>query len=84
MITETQINYDRITFSLPNSMNLALEKLKNEIKRPKSEIIKLAIESYLTQQKKIKLQKAVELMANEYENDKKLTEFTILDSEDFL
>jgi len=74
MITETQINYDRITFSLPNSMNLALEKLKNEIKRPKSEIIKLAIESYLTQQKKIKLQKAVELMANEYENDKKLTE----------
>jgi len=84
MMTATQIDYDRITFSLPNSMNLALERLKNEIKRSKSEIIKLAIESYLAQQKKIKLQKAVELMANEYENDNKLTEFTILDSEDFL
>ena len=84
MMTATQIDYDRITFSLPNSMNVALERLKNEIKRSKSEIIKLAIESYLAQQKKIKLQKAVEMMANEYENDNKLTEFTILDSEDFL
>ncbi len=84
MLTTTQINYDRITISIPNSMNSNLDKLKNEIKRSKSEIIKLAIESYLAQQKKIKLQKAVEMMANEYENDSKLTEFTVLDSEDFL
>ena len=84
MLTTTQINYDRITISIPNSMNSNLDKLKNEIKRSKSEIIKLAIESYLAQQKKIKLQKAVEMMVNEYENDSKLTEFTVLDSEDFL
>lgn len=84
MITSTQINYDRITFSLPNSMNIALDELKNELNRSKSEIIKLAIESYLVQQKEIKLKKAVELMANEYENDRELTEFTVLDSEDFL
>jgi len=32
----------------------------------------------------MKLQKAVEMMANEYKNDSKLTEFTVLDSEDFL
>ena len=84
MITVTQMDYDRITFSLPTSMNSALDRLKSQLKRSKSEIIKFAIESYLAQQKKIKLQKAVEMMANEYKNDSKLTEFTVLDSEDFL
>ena len=68
MKSSTQISYDRITFSLPNSMNIELDELKNEIKCSKSEIIKLAIESYLAQQKKIKLQKAVEMMASEYED----------------
>jgi metal-responsive CopG/Arc/MetJ family transcriptional regulator len=84
MIATTQVDYNRITFSLPQSMNIALDNLKNEIKRSKSEIIKLAIESYLAQQKKIKIQKAVEMMASEYENSDELTEFTVLDSEDFL
>ncbi|MBU1667589.1 ribbon-helix-helix domain-containing protein [bacterium] len=84
MMSVTQMDYDRITFSLPSSMNIALDKLKSEIKRSKSEIIKLAIENYLAQQKKIKLQRAVEMMTDEYENNKKLTELTSLDSEDFL
>ncbi len=78
MMTVTQVEYDRITFSLPNSMNKALDRLKNEVRRSKSEIIKLAIESYLAQQKKIKLQKAVEMMTGEYENNNNLTEFTAL------
>jgi len=79
----TQINYDRITFSLPNSLNIALDELKNEIKRSKSEIIKLAIESYIAQQNKRKLQRAVALMADEYENNHELTALSSLDSEDF-
>ena len=84
MIATTQVDYNRITFSLPQSMNIALDNLKDESKRSKSEIIKLAIESYLAQQKKIKLQKAIDMMASEYENSDELTEFTVLDSEDFL
>ncbi|SFV58887.1 hypothetical protein MNB_SV-9-1158 [hydrothermal vent metagenome] len=84
MITARQVEYARITFSLPNSMNIALNKLKHEISTSKSEIIKLAIESYLAEQKKIKLQKAVEMMEDEYENSDKLTEFTSLDSENFI
>jgi len=80
----TQIEYNKITFSLPHSMNIALDNLKNEINRSKSEIIKLAIENYLAQQQKIKIQKAVELMSNEYKDGNDLTEFTSLDSEDFL
>ena len=83
MMTTTQTNYDRITFSLPNSLNIALDELKNEIKRSKSEIIKIAIESYIAQQNKRKLQKAVALMAQEYENNNELTLLSSLDSEDF-
>lgn len=83
-MTIEQINYDRITFTLPNSMNIALDNLKTEFKRSKSEIIKLAIESYIEKQNKIKLQKAVKMMSNEYEQSDQLTEFTILDSEKFL
>lgn len=78
-----QNNYDRITFSLPNKLNIALDELKNEIKRSKSEIIKMAIESYIAQQNKLKLKRAVALMAEEYENNDELTAFTSLDTEDF-
>jgi len=83
-MTTVQNSYDRITFSLPNSMNMALDDLKNETKTSKSEIIKLAIERYLAEQKRIKLQKAVEMMSDEYEKNDELTDLTLLDSEDFL
>lgn len=83
MTSTIQTEYDRITFSLPSSMNSALDKLKSEVSRSKSELIKLAIESYLAQEKKNKLQKVVEMMASEYEDNTNLTEFTSLDSEDF-
>ncbi|MCD4677352.1 MAG: ribbon-helix-helix domain-containing protein [Desulfobacula sp.] len=79
-----QNNYDRITFSLPRSMNLALDNLKKEIKVSKSEIIKLALKTYLTQQKAKKIQEAVDMMAQEYENDVGLIEMTIIDTEDFV
>ena len=79
----TQNSYDRITFSLPNTLNLALDELKAEVNRSKSEIIKMAIESYIAQQNKRKLQKAVALMAEEYENNDELTALTSLDFESF-
>ena len=80
----SQKNYDRITFSLPRNMNLALDNLKKEIKRSKSEIIKLALENFLEQQKARKIQAAVDMMANEYENDQELREMTRIDGEDFI
>jgi len=83
-MTATQTTYDRITFSLPNSLNRALDELKRETNRSKSEIIKLAIEQYLSQQKRIKLENAVKMMEREYETDEALTALTALDSEDFL
>lgn len=83
MLTTHQ-NYDRITFSLPKPINTALGKLKIESKQSKSEIIKIAIERYLAQQKEYKLKKAVQMMSSEYENNNKLTALTDLDAEDFL
>lgn len=83
MIT-TNKNYDRITFSLPKPINTALGRLKIESNRPKSEIIKIAIERYLAQQEEYKLKKAVKMMSSEYENNNELTALTDLDSEDFL
>jgi len=84
MATAVQAQNNRITFSLPHSMNVALDQMKGEIGRSKSDIINLAIASYLSQQEKLKLQRAVERMAHEYETDEELTTFTALDGEDFL
>jgi hypothetical protein len=63
-MTTVQTNYDRITFSLPNNLNIA-------------------IKNYVIQQDKKKLQKAVVLMTEEYENNDELTALTSLDFEDF-
>ncbi len=79
----TQTTYDRITFSLPHSMNITLDTLKEELQSSKSDIIKQAIEYFVKQQEEKKLARAVELMAKEYENNDALTYLTDLDSENF-
>jgi metal-responsive CopG/Arc/MetJ family transcriptional regulator len=78
-----QNSYDRITVSLPHSMNLALDNLKGELHSTKSDIIKQAIEYFIQLQEEKKLQKAVKIMAKEYENNEELTYLTVLDAEDF-
>jgi len=80
---EAQTSYDRITFSLPHSMNITLDSLKQELQSSKSDIIKQAIEYFVKKQEEEKLAHAVELMAKEYENNDELTSLTDLDSEDF-
>ncbi len=84
MQAAANLTYNRITFSLPHTMNTALDQLKREEGRSKSEIINAAIADYLAQQEKFKLQRAVEQMAHEYETNEELTAFTVLDGEDFL
>ena len=79
----TQTTYDRITFSLPHSMNVTLDTLKKELQSSKSDIIKQAIEYFVKKQEEEKLARAVELMAKEYESNDDLTYLTDLDSEDF-
>ncbi len=79
----TQTTYDRITFSLPHSMNVTLDTLKEELQSSKSDIIKQAIEYFVKKQEEEKLTRAVALMAKEYESNDDLTYLTDLDSEDF-
>ena len=79
----TQTSYDRITFSLPHSMNVTLDSLKQELQSSKSDIIKQAIEYFVKKQEEEKLARAVELMAKEYEQNDDLAYLTDLDSEDF-
>ena len=79
----TQTTYDRITFSLPHSMNVTLDTLKEELQSSKSDIIKQAIEYFVKKQEEEKIARAVELMTEEYANNDKLTCLTDLDSEDF-
>ena len=79
----TQHTYDRITFSLPHSMNVTLDALKEELKSSKSDIIKQAIEHFVKKQEEEKLARAVDLMANEYESNAELTYLTDLDGEEF-
>ncbi len=83
-MSATLKNVDRITISLPNSLAAEVELLRKELKVPKSEIFRVAIEQLLEQYRKKKLRKIAEMMASEYENDPELTVFTDLDSEDFL
>ena len=79
-----QNSYDRLTFSLPHEMNLALERLKEELHSSKSEIIKQAIDRYLQHHEELRLKKAVELMHKEYEENEELTYLNALDGEEFL
>ena len=80
---EARTSYDRITFSLPHSMNITLDTLKQELKSSKSDIIKQAIEYFVKKQEEEKLARAVKLMAKEYDDNDELTSLTDLDSENF-
>jgi metal-responsive CopG/Arc/MetJ family transcriptional regulator len=76
-------NVDRLTISLPKKLSNEVEAVRKELNIPKSEIFKMAIEKFLEQYRKRKLQKIAEMMAEEYEKDEELTTFTTLDSENF-
>lgn len=82
-MTTPQTKYDRITFSLPHHLNQALDMLKKEYRHSKSELIKKAIENYIAQEQRRKMQEAVALMADAYETDDELTEMQVLDTEAF-
>lgn len=45
--------------------------------------LKIVIQSYLAQQKRLKLKRAVTLMKEKYENNAELTVLTTLDKENF-
>ena len=80
----TNSQNSRITITLPKYINDELDISKKELGYSKNEIIKMAIENFLEERKKAKLQNAVDIMQNEYKSNSELTAFTALDGEDFI
>jgi metal-responsive CopG/Arc/MetJ family transcriptional regulator len=80
---QTVQNYERVTISLSSEISKEIEELKKELRMSKSEIFKKAFEKFLQEHRRQKIQKAAEIMASEYRENKDLTVFTCLDSEEF-
>ena len=79
---QTVQSYERVTISLPSEISKEIEELKKELRMSKSEIFKKAFEKFLQEYRRKKIQKAAEIMASEYRENKDLTVFTCLDSEE--
>jgi len=79
----TSKNHKEITFQLSLNLDEELKKLEEKFGYSKSELINIAIEDFLQNKNQNKLEKAVELMYDEYEKGDDLASFTQLDGEPF-
>ena len=75
---------NKITITVPQHINDELNSYKKELGRSKNEIVTIALEKFFKEKKRDKLIDAIEIMKDEYKSNKKLIEFTTLDSEDFI
>ena len=74
----------RITISLKKEASKDIDFLMKSLNISKSEVFKIAFENFLEDYKKKNLKKIAEMMRDEYKNNKELTSFSSLDSENFL
>lgn len=83
MQTDTN-NSLRITISLNKNLSKEIDFMMKSLNVSKSEVFKLAFEKFSSDYKKKNLEKIAEMMKEEYKNNKELTVFSSLDSEEFL
>ena len=74
---------DRITISLPHCTASAADELSATLKISRSELYTVAMEQFLVEQRRQRLQSIAAEMAEEYRTDRSLTDLTTLDGEDF-
>lgn len=74
----------RITISLNKESSKEIDFLMKSLNVSKSEVFKLAFDSFLEDYKKKNLEKVAKMMREEYVNNKELTSLTSLDGESFL
>ncbi|MDD2308780.1 MAG: ribbon-helix-helix protein, CopG family [Desulfuromonadaceae bacterium] len=74
---------DRVTISLPHSIVSEIETLRVKLKVSRSEIFKQAVERFIDEQNRSRLQTIASEMAEEYRSNRELVFFTSLDAEDF-
>ena len=75
---------NRITISLPHGIALAADELSAELKVSRSELYTVAMERFLIEQRRDRLQAIAAEMSEEYRTDRVLTELTALDGEEFV
>jgi len=75
---------DRVTISLPHRLAQDIDALRTDLNISRSELFKVALESFLAEQRRMKLREAVAEMAEEYRSNRELTALTALDGEDFV
>ncbi|HEX3034373.1 MAG TPA: ribbon-helix-helix domain-containing protein [Thermodesulfobacteriota bacterium] len=76
--------FERLTIAVPLEVMSDMEDIKNEMKINKSELVRRAIEEFIKNYKRKKLEKIALMMKDEYEKNKELTTFTSLDGEGFI
>ena len=74
---------DRITISLPHGTASAADELSAELKISRSELYTVAMERFIAEQRRQRLQAIAAEMAEEYRTDCSLTDLTALDGEEF-
>ena len=75
MRTESR-QVDRITISLPHGVAAAADELSAEMKVSRSELYTVAMERFLADQRRERLQAIATEMAEEYRTDRSLTDLT--------
>ena len=83
MLTATR-SVERVTISVPRELANEADNCSAELKVSRSELYKLALERFLSEQRRERLKLIVAEMAEEYRTDKKLTALTVLDAEEFV
>lgn len=74
---------DRVTISIPHELAREADSCSAELKVSRSELYKMAMERFLAEQRRQRLQLIVAEMAEEYRADSELTALTALDGEEF-
>lgn len=74
---------DRVTISIPHSLALQSETIRDELKISRSELFRLALERFIHEQNNYRLATIAADMVEEYRSNKALTALTALDGEDF-
>jgi len=80
MHTESRL-VDRITISLPHSTAAAADELSTELKMSRSELYTAAMDRFLAEQRRQRLQAIAAEMAEEYRTNHALTDLTALDGD---
>jgi len=81
---KSEQGFERVTIAIPVELIESIESIKNEMKINKSELIRRAVEEFIRNYKRKKLEEIALMMKDEYERNKELTLFTSLDSEGFI